>query len=114
VAERFDCFRGTSKEAVARKFGVRGANVFARKRPGGLHEVSLSRFPRPRRSDARGAAASHGAGSLRTGHAVEVVLQGDAALLFNDTIAANVQPVGLPSLRELFAFMREKEIPVFG
>jgi hypothetical protein len=31
VVERFDCFRGTSKEAVARKFGVRGANVFARK-----------------------------------------------------------------------------------
>jgi predicted peroxiredoxin len=53
-------------------------------------------------------------GAFEAGHAVEVVLQGDAALLFNDTIAANVQPVGLPSLRELFAFMGEKEIPVFG
>jgi hypothetical protein len=27
----FDCFRGTKKEKTARKYGVRGANVFARK-----------------------------------------------------------------------------------
>ncbi len=26
---RFDCFRGTSKQKVAVKFGVRGANVLA-------------------------------------------------------------------------------------
>ena len=31
ITERFDCFRATSKEAVARKFGVHGVNVFARK-----------------------------------------------------------------------------------
>ena len=31
ITERFDCFRGTSKENVARKFGVHGVNVFARK-----------------------------------------------------------------------------------
>jgi SAM-dependent methyltransferase len=31
ITERFDCFRGTSKEDVARKFGVHGVNVFARK-----------------------------------------------------------------------------------
>lgn len=31
VAARFDCFRGTKKESTARKYGVRGANVFARK-----------------------------------------------------------------------------------
>jgi hypothetical protein len=29
VQARFDCFRGTSKERVARKYGVRGANVVA-------------------------------------------------------------------------------------
>ena len=29
VTQRFDCFEGTSKEAVAKKFGVRGVNVFA-------------------------------------------------------------------------------------
>jgi hypothetical protein len=31
VRERFDSFRGTTKENVARKFGVAGVNVFARK-----------------------------------------------------------------------------------
>jgi hypothetical protein len=31
VVSRFDCFKGTSKEATARKFGVRGINVLARK-----------------------------------------------------------------------------------
>lgn len=31
VTARFDCFRGTKKENTARKYGVRGANVFARK-----------------------------------------------------------------------------------
>ena len=29
VRERFDAFRGTSKERVARKFGVVGVNVHA-------------------------------------------------------------------------------------
>jgi len=28
---RYDCFRATSKEKVARKFGVHGVTVFARK-----------------------------------------------------------------------------------
>jgi hypothetical protein len=32
VVARFDSFRGTSKENIARKFDVRGANVFARKK----------------------------------------------------------------------------------
>ena len=31
VTARFDCFRGTSKERVARKYGVSGVNVLARK-----------------------------------------------------------------------------------
>ncbi len=31
VIERFDTFRGTSKERIARKYGVNGINVFARK-----------------------------------------------------------------------------------
>jgi hypothetical protein len=32
VVARFDCFRGTSKERVARKFGVMGVNVTAMRR----------------------------------------------------------------------------------
>jgi hypothetical protein len=31
VTQHFDCFRATSKEKVAHKFGVHGVNVFARK-----------------------------------------------------------------------------------
>jgi hypothetical protein len=31
VRERFDSFRGTSKERIARKYGVVGVNVFAQK-----------------------------------------------------------------------------------
>ena len=32
IVEQFDCFRGTSKENVARKYGVIGVNVTATKR----------------------------------------------------------------------------------
>jgi hypothetical protein len=31
VVKRIHCFNGTSKEAVTKKFGVVGVNVFARK-----------------------------------------------------------------------------------
>ena len=31
IITRFDCFRATSKEKTARKYGVHGVNVFARK-----------------------------------------------------------------------------------
>jgi hypothetical protein len=34
VVRRLDTFRGTTKERVAARYGVRGANVYARK-PGG-------------------------------------------------------------------------------
>ena len=34
VRERFDTFRGTSKERIARKYGVVGVNVFAQKARG--------------------------------------------------------------------------------
>jgi len=31
IRERFDCFRGTTKERTARKYGVMGVNVYAAK-----------------------------------------------------------------------------------
>jgi hypothetical protein len=31
VTRYFDCFEGTSKERVARKYSVRGANIYAMK-----------------------------------------------------------------------------------
>ena len=53
-------------------------------------------------------------GAKEAGHDVEVALQGDAVVLFNETVAANVQPMGLPSLKELLAFARTNGIPVYG
>ncbi len=31
VVAHFDCFRATSKERIARKYGVQGANLLARR-----------------------------------------------------------------------------------
>jgi hypothetical protein len=31
MKDRFDCFRGTSKERTALKYGVLGMNIYARK-----------------------------------------------------------------------------------
>jgi hypothetical protein len=31
VTQHFDCFRATSKEKIAHKFGVQGVNIFAHK-----------------------------------------------------------------------------------
>jgi predicted peroxiredoxin len=53
-------------------------------------------------------------GAVEAGYAAEIVFQGDAVLLFNETIAANVQPVGLPNVKDLLAFARANQIPVFG
>jgi len=33
VTDRFECFRGTSKERTALKYGVIGVNIYARKPP---------------------------------------------------------------------------------
>ena len=53
-------------------------------------------------------------GAKEAGHDVEIALQGDAVVLFNEAVAANVQPMGLPSLKELLAFTRSNKIPVYG
>jgi predicted peroxiredoxin len=53
-------------------------------------------------------------GAVEAGHDVEIALQGDAVVLFNETTAANVQPVGLPSVQELLGFLRDNKIPVYG
>ena len=53
-------------------------------------------------------------GAQEAGHDVEVVLQGDAVVLFNETISDSVQPVGLPSVKELLGFLKENKIPVYG
>ncbi len=53
-------------------------------------------------------------GAVEAGYGVEIVLQGEAVSLFHPTIAENVQPVGLPSVKELLGFLRDNKIPVYG
>lgn len=53
-------------------------------------------------------------GAKEAGHEVEVFLYGDAVVLFNDTVAEAVKPVGFPSIKELLGFLKENGIPVYG
>jgi predicted peroxiredoxin len=53
-------------------------------------------------------------GAKEAGLEVSIALMGDSVILFNETIAGNVQGVGLPSLKELMQFARENKIPVYG
>ena len=53
-------------------------------------------------------------GAKEAGHDVEVFLYGDAVVLFNDTVAEAVKPVGFPTIKELMGFMKENGIPVYG
>ena len=53
-------------------------------------------------------------GAKEAGHEVEVVLQGDAVVLFNEAVGKSVQPVGLPSVEELLGFLKDNKIPVYG
>ena len=53
-------------------------------------------------------------GAKEAGHDVEVALQGDAVVLFNETVAENVHPMGLPTLKELLTFIQTNKIPVYG
>ena len=53
-------------------------------------------------------------GAKEAGHDPQIILQGDAVVLFNETTAESVQGMGLPSLKELLAFTRENRIPVYG
>jgi predicted peroxiredoxin len=53
-------------------------------------------------------------GAREAGQEVEVILAGDAVVLFTPAVADNVQPVGFPAVKELLAFARENAIPVYG
>jgi predicted peroxiredoxin len=53
-------------------------------------------------------------GARDAGHDVEVILAGDAVVLFHPAVAKNVVPVGFPPLEELMAFARTNGIPVYG
>jgi predicted peroxiredoxin len=52
-------------------------------------------------------------GSVEVGHAVRVVLAGDATELVKPSIRDTIEGMGVPPARELFAKLRQHDVPVF-
>jgi predicted peroxiredoxin len=52
-------------------------------------------------------------GSLEVGHSVRLVLAGDATELVIAATRDTVEGMGVPPARELFAKLRQHEVPVF-
>ena len=52
-------------------------------------------------------------GSLEIGHDVAVLLGGDAAELLAEETLQTLEGVGVPPARELFAKLREHDVPVY-
>ena len=52
-------------------------------------------------------------GSVEIGHAVGLVLSGDATELLRPDLRGTLHGLGLPPVRELFAKAREHEVPVY-
>jgi predicted peroxiredoxin len=52
-------------------------------------------------------------GSVELGHEVSIILGGDAAELLLEDTAERLEGVGLPPARELFAKLREHDVPVY-
>ena len=51
-------------------------------------------------------------GAIDAGHEAGIILMGDAALLIKDHIAAQVQGVGVPPLRELAEFLHGRQVRI--
>lgn len=52
-------------------------------------------------------------GSLEVGHTVGIVLAGDATGLVKAAVREQLEGVGVPSVRDLLAKVRQHEVPVF-
>ena len=52
-------------------------------------------------------------GSVEAGQECAVVLAGDAVELVSREVAEEVEGVGIPPARDLFAKLRENEVPVY-
>ena len=52
-------------------------------------------------------------GAVEGEHRPEVILAGDAAVLARQVVVENVQPVGIPPLKELIAFALDHGVPVY-
>ena len=51
-------------------------------------------------------------GAIDAGHETGIILQGEAAPLIKDSIAAHIQGIGVPSLAELMTFLVEKNVRI--
>ena len=51
-------------------------------------------------------------GAIDGGHETGIILMGEEATLINDHIAAQVQGIGVPSLKELRNFLLEKDVRI--
>ncbi len=51
-------------------------------------------------------------GAIDGGHETGIILQGEAATLIKDSIADQIQGIGVPSVKELMAFLVEKNVRI--
>jgi predicted peroxiredoxin len=51
-------------------------------------------------------------GAIEAGHEAGIILMGEAAPLIKDSMAAQVQGVGVPPLKDLFAFLNERNVRI--
>ena len=52
-------------------------------------------------------------GAKEAGHDVAIALVGDSVIVMKSAVRDNIVPVGLPPLKELFAFAVDNKIPVY-
>jgi predicted peroxiredoxin len=51
-------------------------------------------------------------GAIEAGHEAGIILMGDGALLIKDNIADQVQGYGVPPLKDLTAFLHERQVRI--
>ena len=51
-------------------------------------------------------------GAIEGGHETGIILMGEAAPLIKDSIAAHVQGIGVPALKELMTFLVDKNVRI--
>jgi predicted peroxiredoxin len=51
-------------------------------------------------------------GAIEAGHETGIILQGEAAPLIKDNIAAQVHGIGVPTLTELMQFLVQKNVRI--
>ncbi len=52
-------------------------------------------------------------GALDAGHEPAIILMGDSVVLMRDTVAENVQGMGLPPFKELLAKATQNKVPIY-